>query len=80
MELRDVVQRLREPETRDEAWKALWAAGDSAITAASEGLSHEARSVRRACAAFLDHHIDEPARHKLVGALSDKNRKRLNLG
>jgi HEAT repeat protein len=75
MDLRQAVEDLREPETRRAAWKALWDAGDAAIPAAGEGLGHQARSVRRWCAAFLDHHIDEPARHKLVGALGDKNRK-----
>ena len=69
------VEQLADKDTRYEAWKALKSAGQEAVDALREGLSHPTWKVRQFCAMLLDEHWDVPALQRLTLALHDPKLK-----
>jgi HEAT repeat protein len=70
-----LIERLGHRESLPDAWRALGAAGQAAVPAAREGLSHPNPRVRQFCAAFLDAHWDESALQRLILTLHDPKLK-----
>ncbi|MGH7778199.1 MAG: HEAT repeat domain-containing protein [Candidatus Binataceae bacterium] len=74
-EFRSLVERLGHRESLPDAWRALSEAGQPAVSAAREGLSHPNAKVRQFCAMFLDAHWDESALERLILTLHDPKLK-----
>lgn len=70
-----LIERLGHRESLPDAWLALRSAGQAAVPAAREGLSHPNPKVRQFCAAFLDEHWDESALERLILTLHDPKLK-----
>lgn len=71
----NLIERLGHRESLPDAWRALRSAGQAAVPAAREGLSHPNPKVRQFCAAFLDEHWDESALERLILTLHDPKLK-----
>jgi HEAT repeat protein len=65
------VRLLGVAQSRQGAKRHLLAAGAPAVPALRRGLQHRDATVRRVCAAILDHLLDEDAVPDLVAALDD---------
>jgi hypothetical protein len=74
-EFASLIERLGHRESLPEAWRELGAAGQAAVPAAREGLSHPNAKVRQFCAAFIDAHWDESALRRLILTLHDPKLK-----
>jgi HEAT repeat protein len=74
-DLRQIVEKLADRATLEEAWKLMHEAGQAAVGPAREGLSHPHPRVRQFCAMFLDAHWDESALQRLLLALHDPKLK-----
>lgn len=74
-DFRSLIERLGHRESLPAAWRALGAAGQDAVPAAREGLSHPNPKVRQFSAAFLDEHWDESALERLILTLHDPKLK-----
>jgi HEAT repeat protein len=74
-EMNSWVEALGDKATFAEAWRALQEAGNAAVPAVREGLSHPNPRVRQFCAAFIDAHWDESALQRLILTLHDPKLK-----
>lgn len=74
-QFRALIERLGHRESLPDAWRELNAAGQAAVPAAREGLSHPNAKVRQFCAGFLDAHWDESALERLILTLHDPKLK-----
>jgi HEAT repeat protein len=71
----DYVEQLAGKDERWAAWRVLNEAGQAALPAVREGLSHPNWHVRQVCAMLLDHHWDAESLQRLVLTLDDPKRK-----
>ena len=69
------VEKLADKSTFNEGWSALHDAGQAAVAAVRDGLSHPNPRVRQFCAAFVDAHWDESALRRLILSLHDPKLK-----
>jgi HEAT repeat protein len=69
------VEQLADRATLVGAWMALKDAGEAALPAIREGLSHPEWRVRQWSAMFLDHNWDLPSLQRLVLTLNDPKLK-----
>jgi len=69
------IEQLADKDKRWSAWRVLNEAGQGALAAVREGLSHHDWHVRQLCAMLLDHHWDEASLQRLVLTLDDPKRK-----
>jgi HEAT repeat protein len=74
-EMSSLVEALGDKGTFAAGWRALQEAGDAAIPAVREGLSHPNPRVRQFCAGFIDAHWDESALQRLILSLHDPKLK-----
>jgi HEAT repeat protein len=74
-DFRQFVEQLGDKDRFVAAWEALDRAGNAALGAVCDGLSHPDWRVRRSCASFMDHHWDEPSLRRLVLTLTDPKLK-----
>ncbi|MHB8381365.1 MAG: HEAT repeat domain-containing protein [Candidatus Binataceae bacterium] len=74
-EFTSLIEALGHRESLPSAWNALRAAGQAAVAAAREGLSHPNPKVRQFCAAFIDEHWDQAALQRLILTLHDPKLK-----
>jgi hypothetical protein len=70
-----LIEKLGDRKTLPEAWFALQRAGQAAVGAARDGLSHPNWRVRQFSAMFLDEHWDESALQRLILSLHDPKLK-----